>query len=364
MLITILIFLAVLSVLVIAHEFGHFYAARKAGMTVHEFGLGFPPKIFSWTDKNGTEWSLNLIPLGGFVRIKGENADSEGADDEDSFSSKSKTARFIVLIAGVVMNFIVAAIFLGITLMFTTTTVLPDEKPFLANISNERTSIIHISPDSPLADSTISTGDTITAINNQEVLNAEQAINIIGNYAENEDIVNFTIVNSQGETLEVSASPIFNEELNRSVFGLAIEDLADINYPWWFAPIKGIELAAIYTWLIIVAFFGLIRDLILGSGVQEAVAGPVGIAQMTGEVARMGIINLMQFTALLSLNLAVLNALPIPALDGGRILFVLIEAIRGKKNSPQLEASIHGLGFLLLMILVVIITYRDIVNLL
>lgn len=362
---TILIFLAVLSILVIAHEFGHFYAARYFGMTVHEFGLGFPPKIFSWTDKQGTEWSLNLIPLGGFVRIKGENGDDQAASEPDSFSSKSKFARFIVLIGGVTMNVILAGFLLSLAYGFAGQQIIPQQEsyPTFSKVHSEQVTIIATSPDLPIAETDINPNQTLISINEIEVNSAEQARDLLSTEASELSSISITVLD-QDHTHEIIIEPGFLEDSETPIYGLSIADTATVSFPWWSWLLRGFTDAILFLFLIIGAFFKLIIDLITGSGVNEAVAGPVGIAKMTGEVASYGFSHLLNFAALLSLNLAVINALPLPALDGGRILFVFIEAIRGKKNSPQLEAAIHGSGFLLLMILVVIITYRDIVNLL
>jgi regulator of sigma E protease len=366
MLITIISFLAVLSVLVIAHEFGHYWTAKKSGMKVYEFGLGFPPKIFGWTDKNGTEWTFNLIPLGGFVRIKGENGDDPSANDADSFSAKSKIARFIVLIGGVSMNIIVAFILLTLVYagMSGKVTLEPaDLVPKFLQISEPQVSFIGFDERFSNAELNIPKEATLQSIDGIDISSASEVREKLLFSAENNESVEI-VVSSNGELMNYTLSPELIEGQDLPKFGISIADVVETKIPFWYVPIMAFISTFSYLWLIIAGFFGLIRDIFIGVGVQEAVAGPIGIAKITGEIAQSGLSNLLHFAAILSLNLAVLNALPFPALDGGRILFVLIEAIRGKKNSPQIEAMVHASGFALLMILIVIITYRDIVNLL
>lgn len=358
MLMTIITFLIVLSVLVVVHEFGHFYAARKSGMTVHEFGLGFPPRLFSFTDKHGTEWTINLIPLGGFVRIKGESGDDR--DQPDSFSGKSFFARLITLSGGVIMNFILAAVLFSVGFLIGIPSIVDGDLPNLAKSSEEKTVIVQSLEGAQVTAGEILTNEDIVSVNDIAVYSAGEIRDQLQIFATDSQSATLAFENGSSVTLE----PQYLEEIGRDGYGLAFADTALIRYPWYIAPFKGLETAFAYLLAIIAAFYGLIRDLILGSPVPEAVSGPVGIATMTGEVARQGIQYLIQFTAVLSLNLAVLNALPFPALDGGRIAFLLLEKLRGKPASEKVEGMAHALGFTLLMILVVIVTYRDIVRVL
>lgn len=358
MLMTIVTFIIVLSVLVVVHEFGHFYAARKSGMTVHEFGLGFPPRLFSFTDKHGTEWTINLIPLGGFVKIKGESGEEK--DHADSFSNKSFLARFITLSGGVIMNFILAAVLFSVGLLIGIPSVIDGDLPKMASMQDEKTVIVQSLEGIKVTDGKITLNEDILTINDVSVHSAEEIRDQLQILAEDNSVATISFKNGSSATIE----PQYIEEIDRDGYGLAFADIALVHYPWYIAPFKGLETAFAYLIAIIVAFYGLIRDLVMGSPVPEAVSGPVGIATMTGEVARQGIRYLLQFMAVLSLNLAVLNALPFPALDGGRIAFLLIEKLRGKPASEKVEGMAHALGFTLLMILVVIVTYRDIVRVL
>ncbi|MFH1632051.1 MAG: site-2 protease family protein [bacterium] len=359
MITTILIFLVVLSVLVLAHEWGHYFTAKKIGAKVEEFGLGFPPRLFSWKGKDGMEWSINLIPIGGFVKIKGESGDDR--KDPDSFAKKPIPLRIIVLLAGVFMNLVIAAVIFAIGFGVGLPAVTEDGVGKYAIVTEEAVSVTDVLPESPSETSGLKVGDEVLAINGVEYTVAAEAREVLFT-AQDGDVFEF-LVDREGEQTTVSVESAYVEELERAGLGVILLDTGTVRYPWYLAPAKGIELTVLYTGAITYAFYDIIRDLIVGEGVSVAISGPVGIAEITGQAASMGILALMNFTAILSINLAILNVLPFPALDGGRVVFALLEAIRRKPVSPKLEAVVHNLGFALLMILVILVTYRDVLNL-
>ncbi|MBU1126401.1 MAG: site-2 protease family protein [Patescibacteria group bacterium] len=357
MILTILIFLILLSVLVIAHEFGHFFVAKKMGMDVEEFGLGFPPRVFAWKGKKGMLWSLNLIPIGGFVRIKGESGDNR--NDPKSFATKSIPARIIVILAGVVMNMILAGVFLSIGFGFGFPGVVDDSISPKAHVSDQHIVISHVLEGSPAAEN-IELGDVLISINGVPYINAAVSHEAISKLAE-EDSMFITVERSgEEETFEISA--VFLEEINKDGIGISLVDVGIVRYPWYMAPWKGIQATASFTWQILAMFGFIIKELFTQGGASIDISGPVGIAVFTGEVARQGFLYLLQFAAILSINLAIINVLPFPALDGGRLVFLLAEGIRKKPVNAKVEAIIHNFGFLLLMLLVVVITYKDIVK--
>lgn len=360
MIITILIFLIVLSVLVVVHEFGHFYAARKSGMDVEEFGLGFPPRVFSWKDKKGMLWSLNAIPLGGFVKIKGESGDHK--NDLGSFANKSIFARFVVLIAGVVMNFLLAIVILTIGFMIGMPQVLQEDLPKGAIITDRIVMVADVLPESPAGKAEIALGDKILTVNGVRMEDTDSIKDVLS-AASTSDMIELQIEHA-GESSLVTLEPTYLEEIDGTGIGVALVESATVRYPFYLAPIKGIETTVFWTVQIPVGLYDLLKTWVAGEEIEGGVAGPVGIAKLTGEVARDGFGNLLRFTAFLSVNLAILNVMPFPALDGGRIAFLFVEAIRRKPNSPQVEAVIHNLGFLILMLLVIVVTYSDIVGLL
>lgn len=358
---TILIFLAVLSTLVVAHELGHFWAARRAGIKVEEFGLGFPPKLYSRKDKEGTEWSLNLIPLGGFVRMQGENGDDNLAPG--SFSLAKPGARLLTLAGGVIMNTIVAWLLYSLAALGGSPTMLQTPE-LLAAASERAVTIVEIAPNSPASSTEdISLGQNLFAINGTEVKDAAEARTLLG-AAQPGAEVTLAIGRNADSATEVLVTAAYIEAIDRSGVGLGLVDTGVIYTSWYQAPWVGAQ----DTWWAFVGVVSTFGALIIspwtGSDLVSQLSGPVGIASMTGEVARLGFNYLLRFAAILSVNLAVLNALPFPALDGGRIALLFLEVVRrGRRLSAQTEGYIHASGFALLMILVVFVTYRDIVRL-
>lgn len=376
MLITIIVFLLVLSVLVLFHEFGHFYSARKLGIKVDEFGLGFPPRIFAFyknkegkrkfkwgkgeiKDASDVIYSINAVPIGGFVKIKGE--DGKNCQDKDSFSAQKVWKRLIVVSAGVIMNIFLAWILISIGFMIGFPQAVDDQYIQEKNlkVSNAQVQVVEILKDSPAEKAGLQPLDVILEVDNQEVKKSDDVQDFLNTSQESS-----LKIKRNGEEQDILITPDFNEDLNRHIIGISIIDTATTKYPWYLALWEGLKATFIFLWTIIKTFYIVIRDLIMGGkAVGVEVAGPVGIANLTGQMARMGIIYLIQFTALLSLNLAVINFFPFPALDGGRFIFLLIEKIKGKPVNQKVEAVIHNSGFILLMLLVLWVTFKDVISL-
>lgn len=366
---TVIIFIVILGILVLAHEFGHFIAARKSGMKVEEFGFGFPPRAFGvrflengkkewvWGNKEvlgeKTIYSINWLPLGGFVKIKGENGEAE--TESDSFMAKSAWKKTIVLAAGVIMNIILAAALLSVGYMVG----LPQTTEDIGDgtvVKDMRIAIMEVAAGKPAAQAGLKTGDEIIAVG--ELRNPR--VTAMQEYVDknrDKEIV-FTIARGK-ETLEKKITPTLNAETGKGGIGVAIAEVGMVKYPWYKAIYHGVLATWAYLVAIVLAFWHLITGLFVGKGAGGAVAGPVGIAVMTGQVARLGLAYLLQFTAMLSLNLAVLNILPIPALDGGRILFTWLGKIFKKPMFMKFEQAAHTIGFLALMLLVVVVTAKD-----
>lgn len=366
---TVILFLVVLSVLVLIHELGHFLAARFFGVKAEEFGFGFPPRALGFVREKGkwkrvgandtkeyanTIWSINWLPLGGFVRMKGEEGT---AMDVDSFNSKPKYARAIILAAGVIMNWLLACVILTVGLMVGIRGDLSG-LPSQAQVRDRAVEFVNILPSSAAAEADIRLGDHLIRVDGREITDVEQAQAVIKEEAEKTAQLQVEIRRKE-ELKTVQVTPKTIESLGRKGIGVAMADTGKISFPWYRAVPEGITLTARYTWMIVVGFFDLVRNIIVGKSVGADVSGPVGIAVMTGKIAEQGVWPLLSFAALLSLNLAVINFLPIPALDGGRFLFLAIEAIRRRKASLKLEAAIHRIGFLFLIGLVLLVTLRD-----
>ena len=367
---TIIIFLAVLSVLVLAHEFGHFMTARKFGAKSEEFGLGFPPRAIGiykstsgkWKkvygakdvdDAADTIYSLNWLPLGGFVKIKGEDGEN---DDPDSFVSRKMWQKSIILSAGVTMNIILAFVLISIGYMIGFPQAI-DDNISGGTVVDPQIQVVDLLEDSAAADAGMKSGDVIKGIDDIKFENFEA----LQKYVDENIGKEITYDVRRGyDDITLNITPELREETGRGGVGISIVELGTVKYSFFRSIWEGLKSTIFITWMILLAFFGLIKDLIMGSGVGVDVAGPVGIASITGQAARLGFAHLLQFTALLSINLAIINILPIPALDGGRLLFLLIEKIKGSPVKRETEALIHNTGFILLMILILIVTFNDI----
>jgi regulator of sigma E protease len=353
---TLLLFLAVLSILVFVHEFGHFLTAKKMGMKVEEFGFGFPPRAWSFR-RGGTDYSINWIPLGGFVKIKGESG--EDRDHPDSFAGKPAWKRLAVLVAGVTMNLVLAAVLLSIGFMVGLPTVVDGEVSPHARLTDETVRIVTVLPESPAGDAGVASGDILLSIDGQTFADADAARAYITAHSTQE--IEFAL-KRQDEYITARMTAEELPEVGTLGVGVGLVKTASVAYPWYLAIVNGVIATGVFTWEVVKAFADLLTNLIVRQEVSVDLSGPVGIAVMTGQAAALGVVYLLQFTALLSINLAVVNILPFPALDGGRVLFLAIEKFRRKPVNERIEALVHNLGFAFLMGLVILVTYRDLVR--
>lgn len=355
MIVTIIIFIVILGVLIFVHEFGHFIAAKRSGLTVHEFGFGFPPRM-AGIRRGGTIYSLNWIPIGGFVKIKGETGPETG--ERDSFVSLPAWRRTLILLAGVGMNVLLAMVLLSFTYAVGAPTVLNEALPNGAIVRDQKIQVVGVLPQSPAADAGLRTGDSIVDVNGVRFTNVEQ----IQQYnAERKDQKETVTVKRGSEQLTLTITPATLEESGgQAVWGVNLLPIGVVSFPWYEALWLGIRQAVLLFWQIILAFVQLFKNLIVHQQISADIAGPVGIAVLTGQVVDLGILYVFQFAALLSLNLALVNALPFPALDGGRVLFIFFEKIRGRKISAHVESIVHNIGFVLLLLLILVVTIRDV----
>jgi len=352
---TIVILVIVLSLLVFVHEFGHFITAKIAGAKVEEFGFGFPPRLAGFK-RGGTVYSVNWVPLGGFVRIKGETG--EDAKDKDSFVNKSLLARSIIICAGVIMNLLLAWFVLSVGYIIGLPQVIEDLPP-QARVSDQRIQIYSVLKDSPAFAADLKTGDTIAAVDGAAPTGYEEFREYTGS---RQGVPIALTIERNGQKLDKTVTPRVVPETGRPGMGIAVVQTGLVSYPWYLAPVQGLVATGFFLREILGAFYGLLRDLFTVQRVTVEFSGPVGIAIITAEVVRMGFRHLLQFTALLSVNLAVINILPFPALDGGRLLFLVIERVRRRAISVKIESLVHSAGFVFLMLLVLVITYRDMVK--
>ena len=346
MLITLISFFLILIVIILAHELGHFFTAKLFKVRVEEFGIFLPPRIASFK-KGETIYSLNAIPLGGFNKLAGE----EDPKIPGSLAGKSIPVRLLVLSAGSIMNIVLPLILLFIGFMI----------PHLESVNNIKTDkgelyVAEVVANSPASRAGIKANDIIISVNGEQVFNVGDYEKIIvANYGIEVSIV---LQHPDASTTEVKVIPEANAPASQGATGLALSTVVKKSYTFWEAIPQA---AAGYRDLIL-----LFKDGIVGmvkGAIPVNLTGPVGIAQMTGEIVKTGIANLLRFAAVISLNLGILNIFPIPAMDGGRIVFVLLEWVRrGKRVSPKTEATVHSIGFILLMIVFLIISYHDILR--
>lgn len=357
--ITFITFVLVLGFLVLVHELGHFITAIKLGVDIEEFGIGFPPKIFS-IKRNGIKYSINLIPLGGFVKIKGENGEDD-EDNEKSFANQKAWKKSAILSAGVFMNFVAAFVLLSIGFYLGLPQAI-DRDLDAKNIEYKGVVIMEIMEGSSAANNGLVIGDKIISINDKEINKADNVYDTIANdIEENQENIKI-VVDRRGEEKEFNIIPGIMEDGGDPIVGIGLIDTGVVSYSFFGSIVHGFKTTLLMIKSIVIAFGNLFGNLFTGKGLGKELSGPVGVAMIAGQVAKMGWVYVLQFAAILSINLGILNILPFPALDGGRLLFVGIEKIRGKKMSPKIEALIHNSGFLLLILLVVMVTFRDVIK--
>lgn len=419
---TIIVFILILGVLIFVHELGHFVVARRNGIKAEEFGFGFPPRIFgvqTWREKRlekiaeeekvevdiqdtisggseiiketitdekkeidvvrsvrkwrwtwgkqgmaeenperGTIYSLNWIPLGGFVKIKGEDGENK---DTDSFATKSAWKRTKVLAAGVLMNFALAWFLISVCLVVG----IPEPVAEGEARTDSKIQISEIISDSPAKIMGLKIGDEI--LKEQKTLAGAKLE--IKNIKDFQDYINANKgkeiaiqVQRGNEPLNLKGTPRKDYPENQGALGIAMAETAIYQYPWYQSFWKGFLILLDLILAMLAALYGIVKNLFIGKEIGIEVAGPVGIAVLTKQATELGLVYILQFVAILSINLGIINAFPFPALDGGRILFIIIEKIKRSPVSQKTEQAFHAIGFAILIALMLVVTFRDILN--
>ncbi|MEA3399552.1 MAG: site-2 protease family protein [Patescibacteria group bacterium] len=351
----ILIFIAVLLVLILSHEFGHFIVAKKAGIRVDEFAFGFPPRLFKFK-KGETTYSFNALPFGGYVKIFGESPNKETLNSKRSFISKPKYIQVMVLIAGVVMNFLVAWLLLSVGFM----SGLPSSASAVNNkdiLKDKMVTIVSVNPNSPADQAGLKAGDRVMYLSvgasSTKVPSTESVQYFIKKHSEEE--INISFLRAQ-EEMETVVTP------SESMIGISLDLIGTLKLPFFQSLWEGLKLSANLLIATVVGFADLIGDAFAGQADFSSITGPIGIIGVVGDAAGFGFVYLLSFTALISINLIVLNLIPFPALDGGRLLFLLIEKIKGSYIKPQIAGLVNTIGFGILILLMLVVTYHDILK--
>jgi regulator of sigma E protease len=334
--VTLVAFVVVFGTIVLVHELGHFLVAKAAGIRVYEFSVGFGPALAS-TTRRGTKYSLRIVPLGGFVKMAGmdEPADPEESvpdDDPGSFQSKSLPLRLGTIAAGPLMNFVFAACLFVLYFMFV---IVP---PMITNVE----------PGSPAEIAGLLPGDIFVSIDGQVVDEADQIVALIQAAAGQELEI---VVRRQDSLVTLRAVPV--EVSGQGRLGIGIGD-AKPRYPF----LTSVRAAVVQTWRLAVQLVKDIGSIITGKQ-QADIRGPIGIAQMVGETARSGIWQLLLLAIVLNINLGLLNLLPVPILDGGWLLILILEALRGKPLAPETRGIAQFIGLALLIMLMLFATFKD-----
>lgn len=341
MILTIVVGVVVLSVLIIIHELGHFLAAKATGIPVEEFGIGFPPRLYGkkW---RSTLYSINWIPFGGFNKIAGE------IDPEvpRGLASRGYGVRLFVLSGGIIMNLLLPFVLMSVAYM------VPH------NVVDGKVQVTGVDAGSPAEMVGIKAGDTIVSADDSPVKNASDLAREVQLHLG--AVMDITVAHADNTTETFKLVPRWKPPASEGAIGIAYEvanaTIVSESLPFWQAIPTGVR-DSVET---LVLYKNGIVGMIIGT-VPFVPAGPVGIVQVTGEVAHSGVSPVLELTAFISIAIAITQIIPFPALDGGRIIFVIIEwARRGKRISPRTEGIVHTIGFIVLLALLVLVTYQDI----
>lgn len=348
-LINIILFIVILGFIVLVHEGGHFFFAKMTGVHVYEFSIGMGPVVFKKIAKDKTQYSIRAFPIGGFVSLAGEEVDEEKRKETEGHNLQDKTVfqRFLVMFAGVFNNFVSAFILLIIAGLLMGS---PSTKPVISEVQSGL----------PADVAGVKSGDVVKTLNGHKV----KYLDDVSLYLAISDLskpVKMTVL-SDGVTKDVTINPILDKKNSKDgkkkyIIGVALSAKKEGGF---FNSFK-------YAWnegcAILKQMYVVLINLFTGGVHLNQLSGPVGIYSIVGQMSKSGIAALFYLTALLSINVGVINLLPFPAFDGGRILFLIIEKIKGKPVDPKVENTIHTIGFILLMLLMVYVTFNDVLKL-
>lgn len=342
---TLIYMILILGAIVFIHESGHFIFAKKSGIYVYEFSLGMGPRILKFKRKNDeTEYSLRLFPIGGYVQMAGEEIEEDEKIPENMrMQSKTWSQRFLTIIAGIMFNFILSILVFFIIGLVNGST---QNKPYISYVEEES-----------INSNIVNVGDRILEVNGKKVIFTD--VFVLDVQLNNGKPLNLKVKGTDGKTKNITLNPIEvneNEKISYK-YGIGLGDEVKTGFlpALKYSVTKFAGLISQMTLVIINLFTGKLG--------LSSMSGPVGIFNVVGESAKAGLMNLVYLMGFISLNVGFMNLLPIPALDGGRILFLIIEKIKGSKVDTKVENTIHTIGFALLMLLMIVITFNDIIKL-
>ena len=344
-LLTLVILIIILGLIVFIHELGHFIAAKKSGVHVYEFAIGMGPKIFSFKRKNDpTIYSLRLLPFGGFNAIASTMESCEGVKESEILENKSGFKRFAVLVMGVVFNFILSIILLFINGLIYGS---PITSPYLGNVLEGSAAEL----------GGLKENDLILKINNKSV-NSWDDVLLETKFGKDLETYTF-LVNRNGEELTINVSPTYKEVDGEKTkdFGFSSSTRKEKGF------VNALKYGFVGTYKNTVSVFNILGKLVTGKVGAENLSGPIGVFSVINNVKESGLVSLIYLTAYLSVNVAVINFIPIPVFDGGRLLLLVIEKIKGKKLNPKIETTLNNIGTILLIILMIYVTFNDIFRL-
>jgi regulator of sigma E protease len=375
----ILIFIIILLVLVLVHEAGHFFTAKAFKIRVDEFGFGFPPKLFSFK-KGETTYSFNAIPFGGFVKIFGEGMDEADllevgfldkeetplqVDTARSFMHKPKYQQALVLVAGITANFLLAWILFSVGFMSgLPTSTGSDTKGY--QLQDVNLVIVSVLEKSPAENAGLKTGDKIISVkNDKNSITDVNPVSLKTFIVSNKDKeIEFGYLRGKDKNINITkVIPVINENDSQPSIGIAMDQIGTAKLPVFKSLYEGMKLNIAVTKGTVVGLYTLIVDGIQGKGSFSSVTGPVGMVGIVGDASKFGFVYLLSFAALISINLAVINIIPFPALDGGRLFFLLIEKIKGSRINAKFANTANMIGFAILILLMLLVTFHDVVNL-
>lgn len=358
MFLTIIVFFIILGILILSHELGHFIFAKLSGVKVEEFGFGFPPRIIGFR-KGETLYSLNLLPFGGFVKIFGE--DDAKAETPRSFVSRPLYLRAVIISAGVFFNLIVAWLIFSLGFFVGTPTSISDSDQL--NGVKAEVRILEVQEGTPAFLSGLQSGDMLIELKADSDSLSVSTIEAVRDFIEKHSgkAIEVTYRRDSKEAT-VSAIPSLDPSPGKGALGIAMGRFATVKKSWHQALWSGLATTQRITWLTAEGFFGFLKNAFSGRSEFLQVTGPVGIATIVNEASRFGFLYILQLMALLSINIAIINIVPFPGLDGGRLLFLVFEALKGSPLSERAVRFSHSVGFFILVFLMLVVTYFDILR--